>query len=196
MSSGSEKSKADSPLTRQMPPGLFAILLAAAVLIVFYLVGLATPTKQPPSRDFPAYGKPVPAFSAETPDGKTIRFSDYKGKVVLLNYWATWCGPCLMEMPDLIKLQEKFGPKGFVVLGVSADDPAQWDQVKRMAEERKLNYPVFLLPKELLEGIGAPRSLPTSYLVDQSGKIVAEFVGVDPMNTPEQKIGAEVEKLL
>jgi cytochrome c biogenesis protein CcmG/thiol:disulfide interchange protein DsbE len=198
MSSGSDKAQAntsDSPLTRQMPPGLFGILLAAAVLLVFYVVGRSTPSL-PPDPNFVAYGKQVPEFKAETVDGKTVQLSDFKGKVVLLNYWATWCGPCLMEMPDLIRLQEKFGPKGFVVLGISVDEPDQWDNVKELARQRKLNYPVFRLTKELLDGLGAPEGLPTSYLVDKSGKVVAQFVGVDSRISPEQKIGAEVEKLL
>jgi thiol-disulfide isomerase/thioredoxin len=198
MSSGSDKVQAntsDSPMTRQMPPGLFAILLAAGVLLVFYIVGRATPSL-PPDPNFAAYGKQVPEFKADTADGKTVQLSDLKGKVVLLNYWATWCGPCRMEMPDLIRLQEKFGPKGFVVLGVSVDEPDQWDNVKEFTRQQALNYPVFLITKELIQGLEPPRSLPTSYLVDKSGKVVAQFVGVDPMFTPEQKIGAEVEKLL
>jgi thiol-disulfide isomerase/thioredoxin len=179
-----------------MPPGVFAVLLILGAFVVLYLVGKATPTTLPPSKDFPAYGKTLPDFRVETTDGKVFVMSDHKDKIVLLNFWATWCGPCRGEIPDLKKLQEKFGPKGFIVLGVSTDNPLEADRVKRFVEEMQFNYPAFMAPESLFSTIPPPSSLPTSYLVDRSGKVVAEFVGVDPMNTPEHKIGAEIEKLL
>jgi thiol-disulfide isomerase/thioredoxin len=189
-------SKPSSPLSRQLPPGVFMLLLVVAALAIFYVVGKATPTTIPRSTEFASYGKVIGDFTATTVDDKPFRFSDHKGKVILINYWATWCGPCVMEVPDIVKLQKKYGPKGFVVLGISADDPGDIPKVKQFIAKTGINYPVMLAPKELLQQTGIPGALPTSFLVDKSGKIVDEFVGVDSRYTPEYLFGTQIEKYL
>lgn len=135
----------------------------------------------------------APLFKGETIDGKTFDLADYKGKVVLINFWATWCGPCRMEIPDLIRLQEKYGPKGFTVVGLSEDDSAE--PVKPFVKDNKINYPVLVSPPGLGQEY-AVTGLPTSFLVDKNGKVVWAMSGVSPNQSTESIIAPEIEKAL
>ncbi|MFQ6039393.1 MAG: TlpA family protein disulfide reductase [Candidatus Poribacteria bacterium] len=87
-------------------------------------------------------GQPAPDFALTDLEWNTISLSDFKGKVVILDFWATWCGPCAVEIPSFIKMQEEFGEKRFTMLGVSTDDSA--GVVKKFVEEHKMNYPVLM----------------------------------------------------
>jgi thiol-disulfide isomerase/thioredoxin len=88
-------------------------------------------------------------------DGKKVNLADYKGRPVLINFWATWCPPCQQEIPAFIELQDKYRDQGFVVLGVSTDDPA--DALKQFATEYKMNYPVLQGTEELMNELRADR---------------------------------------
>src|SRR5487761_1251710 len=104
-------------------------------------------------------GKAAPAFTLKTTDGKTVSLADYKGKAVLLNFWATWCAPCKMEMPWLIQLQKKYAAQGFTVLGVSEDDgPAK--PVADFAAKMGVNYPVMMGDDKLNKAYGGVDYLP------------------------------------
>ncbi len=122
----------------------------------------------------------APDFTLQGLDGKRYTLSKLRGKVVLLNFWATWCGPCRREIPDLVRIHAKYEAQDFVVLGVSMDDLAP-DQIQRFATNYKINYPVLHGPySELMKiaqaygGIGA---VPTTFLVDRQGKIRARYIG-------------------
>ncbi len=124
----------------------------------------------------------VPAFTVRDIDGKTISLADLKGKVVLVNFWATWCPPCRAEIPDLVKLQDKYRDK-LVVLGISEDevDPAQ---VKAFATEQKMNYPIVMATTELRQIFKGVAALPTTFVLDTEGKIQMRHVGMlDPERT-------------
>jgi thiol-disulfide isomerase/thioredoxin len=120
--------------------------------------------------------KPVPAFTVRDLDGREVSTASFRGKVVIVNFWATWCGPCRAEIPDLVKLQEKYRNQ-LQIIGVSEDE-APPETVKRFAQEYHVNYPVVMTTPEiekLYPGIGA---LPTSFIVDREARIVQKHVGM------------------
>lgn len=124
-------------------------------------------------------GDPMPPYSAKLLDGRPFDLAAEKGNVVLLNVWATWCGPCRFEIPELQKLHDEYGKRGFKVVGVSVDegDPAE---VKQFAADQKMTYPVVLDPEGRIANLLQTMVLPTTVLIDRSGKIVWRQVGAIP----------------
>lgn len=121
--------------------------------------------------------KPAPDFKLKDADGKEVHLADYRGKVVLLDFWATWCGPCRIEIPWFTDLERKHKDKGFAVLGVSMDDEG-WQVVKPFLAEMKINYRVLLGNDEASHAYGGLDALPTTFLIDRDGKIAAVHVGL------------------
>ena len=121
--------------------------------------------------------KVAPDFSLKDVNGREVKLSDYKGKVVLLNFWATWCGPCKIEIPWFIDFEQRFKDRGFAVLGVSMDEDG-WESVKPYLEGRKVNYRVVIGNDEVADQYGGVSSLPTSFLVDQTGRVASVRVGL------------------
>jgi thiol-disulfide isomerase/thioredoxin len=120
----------------------------------------------------------VPAFSVTTMDGKTISSADWRGKVVLVNFWATWCGPCRAEIPDLVKLQDKYRDQ-LVIVGISEDDgPTAVDLVKKFADEHHINYTLAMTSDKLQETFPGVVALPTTFLLDREGRIAQKHVGL------------------
>ena len=119
---------------------------------------------------------PVPALTLKDLDGNTISSTDWRGKVVLLNFWATWCPPCREEIPDLIKLQQKYQGK-LQIIGLS-DDTGPVEHVKTFVREAKMNYPVAIASPELEAKFGGVMGLPTSFLIDTEGRVVQKHIGL------------------
>ena len=113
--------------------------------------------------------KPAPDFKLKDGSGQVVKLSDYKGKVVLLNFWATWCGPCTLEIPWFEQFQQQYRSKGFEVLGVSMDEDG-WDVVKPYITEHKINYRVLLGNDSVGELYGGVDSLPTTFIIDREGR--------------------------
>ncbi len=116
-------------------------------------------------------------FCAEGREGKTVHLSDYRGKVVLLDFWATWCDPCRLEIPWFIDMQRKNKDKGFEVLGVSMDEEG-WEVVKPFMKDVGMNYRVLIGNDKTTEMYGGVDALPTTFLIDRQGKIAAVHVGL------------------
>ena len=114
--------------------------------------------------------KPAPEFTLKDANRTPVKLSDYRGKVVLLNFWATWCGPCALEIPWFIEFEQQYKSKGFAVLGVSMDDEG-WNAVKPYIAEHKLNYRVLLGNDTVSQLYGGLDALPTTYILDREGKI-------------------------
>jgi peroxiredoxin len=131
-------------------------------------------------------------FTVKDMHGADVKLADYKGKVVLLNYWATWCGPCKVEIPDLVALQDKYRDRGFVVLGVSQDDDPE--TLRSFAASFKMNYPVLVGrdKPELLDAQGPLWGLPTSYLIGRDGTICTRHLGP----ATKEQFAREIEALL
>lgn len=121
--------------------------------------------------------KKAPEFALKDAQGRVAKLSDYKGKVVLLNFWATWCGPCKIEIPWFADFEQRFKDKGFAVVGVSMDDDG-WESVKPYIEEKKVNYRIVIGTEETADIYGGVSSLPTSFLIDRQGKIASAHVGL------------------
>ena len=124
----------------------------------------------------------VPALTMTDLEGRSISSADWRGKVVLVNFWATWCPPCRAEIPDLIALQKKYHDN-LVVIGVSEDDIAV-DQVKKFAADQGMNYPVVMTTPEIRKIFRGVAALPTTFVVDREGRIAQKHVGLlNPVNT-------------
>jgi peroxiredoxin len=119
----------------------------------------------------------APDFALKDADGKMVHLSDYRGKVVLLDFWATWCGPCKIEIPWFEEFQRKDQDRGLVVLGVSMDDEG-WEVVKPFAAREKMNYRVLIGNDQTAQLYGGIDALPTTFLIDREGKIAAVHVGL------------------
>lgn len=130
----------------------------------------------------------VPSFTATDVEGKTISSADLRGKVVLVNFWATWCGPCRIEIPDLIALQAKYRDQ-LVVLGISEDD-GDVSLVKKFAAERNINYPLVMATPELRKLFPEMMALPTTFVLDRDGKLVQKTVGL--LNAKETEASARL----
>jgi cytochrome c biogenesis protein CcmG/thiol:disulfide interchange protein DsbE len=145
---------------------MFFRIFAAAILL---LAPLGASDEQP--------RKPAPGFTLLDAQGAEVRLSDYKGKVVLLNFWATWCTGCKEEIPSFIDFQTKYKSSGLEVLGVSMDDDG-WKVLKPYLAEHPMNYKVMLGNDAVGDLYGGVDALPTTLLIDREGKIAATHTGV------------------
>jgi len=138
-------------------------------------------------------GSQAPDFTLKDLTGKDVKLSEYLGKIVLLEFWATWCPPCRAAVPELVSLQYKYDTKGFVVLAVSIDEGGNpRGKLTEFAEEYKMNYPV-LLGDDEVAGDYSVHSIPTSFLIDRTGRIVKIYMGyIDDL---EARISGQVEAM-
>jgi peroxiredoxin len=119
---------------------------------------------------------PADAFTVRDVDGKPVSLSDFKGKVVLLNFWATWCPPCAREMPSMEKLYQAYSAKGFAIVGVSVDVGASRN-VKEFAQKLKVTFPILHDRDSIVSRHYSVPGVPTSYLIDRRGRIVYRVLG-------------------
>jgi len=129
----------------------------------------------------------APEFALKDADGKTVTLAEYKGKVVLLNFWATWCGPCKIEIPWFADFEQKYKDRGFAVLGVAMDEEG-WEVIKPYLAQSKVNYRV-ILGNDTVAGLyGGVESLPTTFVLDRNGKIASTHVGLVSKSDYENEI--------
>jgi cytochrome c biogenesis protein CcmG/thiol:disulfide interchange protein DsbE len=130
-------------------------------------------------------GARVPEYSASMLDGRPFRLPDDQGRVLLVNIWATWCGPCRYEIPELKLLQQRHANQKFDVIGVSVDTEDAAAQVREFVREQQINYPIVLDPEGTITTLMNTTVLPTTALIDRSGKVVWIHVGVVEARNPE-----------
>ncbi|TCS94831.1 TlpA family protein disulfide reductase [Hazenella coriacea] len=169
----------------------FVILAGLLVLLVLSFVYRQESQSNTPT--IPEKGYQAPLFQLEDLNGKTYDLSSLKGKIVFINFWATWCPPCRAETPDLVQLHGKYKDQ-VVFLGINAtkvDDP---DQVQKFVEQYKVNYPVLLDPSGKVVNQYRVHSYPTSYIIDSQGVIVYKKTGVIPPSEFEKMIEPLIKK--
>ncbi|RCK78058.1 MAG: Thiol:disulfide interchange protein [Candidatus Ozemobacter sibiricus] len=132
----------------------------------------------------------APTFTLPTPDGKTVSLDQYKGQIVLLDFWAILCPPCRAEIPGFIDITNKYKDKGVVVLGLSLDKEA--GKLRRFVEENKINYPILMATKEVQMAYGNVQAIPTTFLLDRNHTIVKKHVGF----TEQAVFEADLDELL
>jgi peroxiredoxin len=149
----------------------------------------------------PLADKQAPAFTLKDTTGKKVSLADYKGNAVVLDFWATWCAPCKVEIPWLTKLHDQYASQGLEVLGISEDDLDQDDKAALLKEKQEIasaatklgiNYPVLFDDKEVSKPYGGVDALPTTFYVDRNGKVVAATIGL----ADRDEIEANIKKAL
>jgi peroxiredoxin len=143
--------------------------------------GAPTTTKK-----LPLVNKPAPEIARRDLSGSRLDLKSFRGKVVLLNFWATWCAPCQVEMPVFAAWQRQFGPDGFQMIGISMDDEAA--PARELVSKLKLNYPVAMGDARLGERYGGVLGLPLSFLIDRNGIVRARFQGETDLKTIEKQL--------
>ena len=172
-----------------MKKSLLVIIAVVAVIAATYLADRAT--RQPRSgvpkvaiRD--AAAKPAPELTLKDLDGKDLSLAQYKGKVVLVNFWATWCEPCQVEIPWLIEMQQKYAAKGFTVLGIAMDEEGAsvvtpWVNKERFdvnGSKSQMNYPIVIGDDAAADKFGGLLGYPTSVLISRDGKVIKRITGI------------------
>lgn len=170
---------------------LAAALLGAAVVVIYIAVtGEGAPPaepraevveRQPASLGEEIEPRPAPDFTLATLDGGSFRMSDQRGKVLVVNFWATWCAPCRIEIPDLIEMQSEMGSDGVQVVGISLDHDGP-DAVQDFADEVAFNYPILLDEGEVAAQFGGVYALPTTIIVDRDGMVRHRISGIVTKN--------------
>ena len=135
--------------------------------------------------------KIAPNFTLADASGVPVKLSDYKGKVVLLNFWATWCAPCKMEIPWFIEFEKTYKDQGFATLGVSMDEDG-WKAIKPFVAQYAINYPVMAGNNRVAELYGGIDSIPTTFLIDREGRIASTHLGLVSKHDSE----AEIRRLI
>lgn len=134
--------------------------------------------------------RPAPDFTLPELSGKPLKLSDYHGRVVLLDFWATWCEPCRAEIPHFVELQDNYGSQGLQIIGVSMDDSP--DPVPAFYKQFKMNYPVIMGNAQIGEEYGGVLGLPIAFIIDRQGLIRAKHMGATDAAVFEREIVAQL----
>lgn len=174
--------------------------LACTVLTSFLaLTGYGNSASEPPAPSNnkvtanSASAQAAPAWELRRVAGGLVKSRDFDGKVVILNFWASWCPPCREEIPGLVELWKQYGDKGLVVVGVSLDEGGT-ERVEAFIKQFEINYPVVMGTPEVVAAFGGIESIPTTFILDRHGKIVSKHVGYVPKSTFAEGIKILLEK--
>jgi thiol-disulfide isomerase/thioredoxin len=167
----------------------FAVLLSGRKASFAMAAALALVASKPASAL--AELQRAPAWELQDVSGKTVKLSDFKGQVIVLDFWATWCGPCREEIPGFMALQKKYAGKGLVIIGVSMDEEG-WAVVTPFIGKMGITYPMVLGTPEVAAKYGDVEALPTTFIINRAGRIAAAHEG----RTDEATLESEIKPLL
>lgn len=179
--------------------------LLASVIILFYAVTLIGCQKGNTTNPAPTAGKnsaaltlqentgKAPDFTLMNVEGKKVSLSDYKGKVIIIDFWATWCAPCRKGIPDLIDLQKEYKDK-VAVIGISLDRENTKAGVPDFVNKMGINYPVVYFDDKVINDFGGINAIPTTFIIDKNGNIAKKLIGLYPKNVFEQQLDELLKK--
>jgi peroxiredoxin len=160
---------------------------AAAFLVLAAIAGFYALQRRP-VRTKSSAQRIAPDFTLPQLSGQPLTLSGYRGKVILLDFWATWCEPCRVETPFFVDLQGKYGSRGLQIIGVSMDDTA--DPVQGFYQQFKMNYPVVMGNAQIGEEYGGVLGLPIAFLIDRDGRIRSKHMGATDASVFEREVTA------
>jgi peroxiredoxin len=166
---------------------LIVVAMVISIMLVFGIQRVHH-SAVPPGK---LQGRAAPDFSLPTTTGQTMKLSELQGKAVLLNFWATWCEPCKVEMPWFVDLQKKYGPQGLQVIGVAMDDASPKD-IAAFAQKMGVNYPILIGKEEVGAQYGGIEYLPSTFYISRNGKVIDHAFGL----VSRSEIEANIEKAL
>ncbi len=171
-----------------LPTAVLLVVLVAGMFFTGRYLTNRTHAGSPPDRiGGDAKGQAAPDFELKDLAGKQVRLSDYRGKVVLLNFWATWCPPCKEEIPWFVDLQQRYGAQGLQVIGVAMDDSGE-KAIASFAHELGVNYPVLLGKESVAHAYGDVQFLPQTFYVGRDGKILSQVQGLVNRKEIEERV--------
>jgi peroxiredoxin len=157
---------------------VIVVVVAAVALMLFAGVRMArTKASTVQLKPVGKNGAAAPDFQLKSLDGKQVRLSDFRGKAVLLNFWATWCAPCKIEMPWFVDLQKQYASQGLQVIGVAMDDSGE-EAIAKFTKQMGVNYPVLIGKESVGDAYGGVEFLPTTFFIDRQGKVVDRVFGL------------------
>jgi peroxiredoxin len=167
------------------------IIVVAMVVTVMLVVGFQVARRNSgrtaSTGDNNMKGQPAPDFTLESLDGKTVHLSDFRGKGVLLNFWATWCQPCKIEMPWFAELQKQYGPQGLQIVGIAMDD-ASPKEIGEFAHDLGVNYPILVGKEAVGDAYGGVQFLPATFYIGRDGKVIDKVFGLKGRGEIEDSI--------
>jgi len=166
------------------------IILSLIVLLAFGIIFLAKNSKIT-NNTHALEGRVAPDFTLPDINGKPFHFASVKGKVVILDFWATWCPPCRAEIPHFNELSDQYKKQGLEVIGISLDQGGP-QAVKNFTKTTRIDYPILMGNSDITNKYGGVRGIPTTFIIDRKGKIVEKFVGYRDKETFE----VVIQKLL
>jgi peroxiredoxin len=165
--------KSDRKLTDLIPQAILAVMMVAFCFALYHSL----------HETIVNAGDRAPSFTIAADNGKTYTAADFGGKLLLVNFWATWCPPCVEEIPSLNEMYRQLGPKGLVILAISQDkDPAAY---KQFLEKNPLAFPTVRDPSEDIQLSYGTIQIPESYLIDRSGHVVRKYISSQPWASPQ-----------
>ncbi|GJQ63719.1 MAG: hypothetical protein SCALA702_27720 [Melioribacteraceae bacterium] len=191
-----------SELDKKQRSRLYTTLFFVAVVIFFIVNNISGEEAEGPyppdyRADAPKVETKAPNFTLLNMEGETVSLSDFSGKVVIIDFWATWCGPCRKGVPDLVKLKEDYAEKGVEVIGISLDgitrDGSTVDDIVPFMKEYNINYPIVQGTNKIVQDYGNIISIPTSFIIDQKGNIVSRYDQLVPHSVYETVINKLLE---
>jgi len=162
------------------------LVVIAVCLVLVAFVAFRSPSRASATPTLDPKGQLAPDFKLATLDGKTVRLSDLRGHPVVVNFWATWCEPCRIEMPWFVELQKQYGPRGLQVIGIVADDTGA-EEITQFTTKMGVNYPVVLGTESVANAYGGLPFLPATFYIDRDGHVVDRVFGLRGRDEIEQE---------